>query len=156
MCGIAGLFLKNERFEPELGRLLAGMLGTLCDRGPDSAGFAVYGAGDAARIKLTLRAANGSDFAAVEEVISEAAGGDAALSVRATHATASVPAGTEDAVREVLAARFPHLHVVSYGKRIEIYKEVGRPDSVAQRFQLDGMCGSHAIGHTRMATESVV
>lgn len=43
MCGIVGLFLKDQRLEPELGALLAGMLGTLCDRGPDSAGFAVYG-----------------------------------------------------------------------------------------------------------------
>ena len=45
MCGIVGLFLKDPKLEGELGALLAGMLGTLCDRGPDSAGFAVYGAG---------------------------------------------------------------------------------------------------------------
>ena len=44
MCGIAGLFLKDRALEPELGGLLAGMLAPLCDRGPDSAGFAVYGA----------------------------------------------------------------------------------------------------------------
>src|SRR5882672_2422435 len=43
MCGIVGLFLKDARLEPELGRLTASMLGELCDRGPDSAGFAVYG-----------------------------------------------------------------------------------------------------------------
>ena len=45
MCGIVGLFLKDPTLEPELGRLTAGMLATLSDRGPDSAGFAVYGAG---------------------------------------------------------------------------------------------------------------
>ena len=44
MCGIVGLFLKDRALEPELGALLAGMLGTMRDRGPDSAGFAVYGA----------------------------------------------------------------------------------------------------------------
>lgn len=44
MCGIVGLFLKDEALEPQLGALLAGMLEVMTDRGPDSAGFAVYGA----------------------------------------------------------------------------------------------------------------
>lgn len=55
MCGIVGLYLKDHALEPELGALLAGMLGTLCDRGPDSAGFAVYGAAAPGAIKLTIR-----------------------------------------------------------------------------------------------------
>ena len=55
MCGIVGLFLKDRALEPELGALLARMLGTLCDRGPDSAGFAVYGAAVPGAIKLTIR-----------------------------------------------------------------------------------------------------
>jgi hypothetical protein len=42
MCGIVGLFLKDYKLAPELGAYLAAMLGTLCDRGPDSGGFAVY------------------------------------------------------------------------------------------------------------------
>ena len=45
MCGIVGLFLKNEALQGDLGRLTSLMLRELCDRGPDSAGFAVYGAG---------------------------------------------------------------------------------------------------------------
>ena len=44
MCGIVGLFLKDEALQPDLGRLTGLMLRELCDRGPDSAGFAVYGA----------------------------------------------------------------------------------------------------------------
>ena len=43
MCGIVGLFLKDSKLEPDLGRLTAAMLSEMCDRGPDSAGFAVYG-----------------------------------------------------------------------------------------------------------------
>ena len=39
---------------------------------------------------------------------------------------------------------------------MEIYKEVGRPENVAERFGLAAMHGTHAIGHTRMATESAV
>ena len=66
MCGIAGLFLKNPALEPGLGTMLAAMLGVLSDRGPDSAGFAVYGAGRPDRVKLTLRA---DDPAALAPII---------------------------------------------------------------------------------------
>ena len=58
MCGIVGLFIKDPSLEPELGKLTAGMLATMSDRGPDSAGFAVYGAGKAGETKLTLRASS--------------------------------------------------------------------------------------------------
>ena len=65
MCGIVGLFIKDPTLEPELGRLTAGMLATLSDRGPDSAGFAVYGEGRSGETKLTLRA---SSAAAMKEI----------------------------------------------------------------------------------------
>jgi glutamate synthase domain-containing protein 1 len=66
-----------------------------------------------------------------------------------------VPSADEAAVRAQIAA-MPELTVIGSGRRMEIFKEVGRPDKVAKRFGLDGMAGSHAIGHTRMATESAV
>ena len=47
MCGIVGLYLKNPELEPELGRLTALMLHEMSSRGPDSAGFAVYGGAEA-------------------------------------------------------------------------------------------------------------
>ena len=72
MCGIVGLFLKNKALEPELGRMMSGMLATMCDRGPDSAGFAVYGAGDSGHVKLTVRAMSpGFDFASLAGRLSE-------------------------------------------------------------------------------------
>jgi glutamate synthase domain-containing protein 1 len=45
---------------------------------------------------------------------------------------------------------------MSAGRRIEIMKETGRPESVVERFSVRKLSGSHAIGHTRMATESAV
>ncbi|HET9081107.1 MAG TPA: hypothetical protein VFO01_11425 [Trebonia sp.] len=42
MCGIAGLALLDATLEPDLGALLAGMLVALSERGPDSAGVAIY------------------------------------------------------------------------------------------------------------------
>ena len=58
MCGIVGLFLRT-RLEPELGRLTAAMLAELCDRGPDSAGFAVYGNETAGITKICAVARDG-------------------------------------------------------------------------------------------------
>jgi len=55
MCGIVGLFLKDERLQPQLGALLTDMLVTMSDRGPDSAGLAVYRAGDAGQMKITVQ-----------------------------------------------------------------------------------------------------
>jgi glutamate synthase domain-containing protein 1 len=57
---------------------------------------------------------------------------------------------------EWLAAEAPSIDVVGRGKRMTLFKEVGRPEKVAERFRLAGMRGTHAIGHTRMATESAV
>ena len=149
MCGIVGLFLKDPALEPQLGSMLAGMLEVMSDRGPDSAGFAVYGAGTADRIKLTVRGA-GLDS------VAEALGPDVNGRLRDTHLVLSLPCANEAFVRGWLATERPDLTVTGVGERIEIYKDVGLPAAVARRFDLAGMSGTHGIGHTRMATESAV
>jgi glutamate synthase domain-containing protein 1 len=148
MCGIAGLFLKNRALEPELGALTATMLGVLSERGPDSAGFAVYGAAIPGSVKLTLRGA--MDFAAM------AADLGVAVTVHDDHAVIVVPETREAAMRAVLAAKYPGVAIVASGARMELFKGVGLPDEVSRRFGLAGMAGSHAVLHTRMATESAV
>jgi predicted NBD/HSP70 family sugar kinase len=55
MCGIVGLFLKDPSLEPRMGEMLTGMLVTMSDRGPDSAGVAIYGAGTEGEAKLTVQ-----------------------------------------------------------------------------------------------------
>ncbi|QIB34924.1 class II glutamine amidotransferase [Ancylobacter pratisalsi] len=150
MCGIVGLFLKNPKLEPELGAMLAQMLDVMCDRGPDSAGFAVYGSGTPGLVKLTLRGPAGTDFAKIGTAIGHP------VMPRDTHAVLSVSASEEAGVRAALARIAPEVRVVGTGSRMELYKEVGLPADVARRFGLEGMSGTHAIGHTRMATESAV
>jgi len=142
--------------ERELGVLVAGMLGTLCDRGPDSAGFAIYGSETPGAIKLTLRAPAGYDFERLTTQLETAAGAPVPHVSRDTHAVVTVPLARETAIRAALAELAPEVSVVGAGRRMEIFKEVGRPDLVARRFGLPGMTGTHAIGHTRMATESAV
>jgi glutamate synthase domain-containing protein 1 len=156
MCGIVGLFLKDPKLEPCLGTLLAGMLGTLCDRGPDSAGFAVYGLdAPAGNVKLTLRTLPDFDIGGLLERLERVAGTPLPHRVRDTHVVLTVPAAGEATIRAELAS-IPGISVVGAGRRMEIFKEVGRPDRVTTRFGLAHMAGTHGIGHTRMATESAV
>ena len=156
MCGIVGIFLKDQKLEGELGAMLASMLCVMTDRGPDSAGFAVYGAGAPDKVKLSLRAAKGYDFPSLAQGLSVPADGVPALSLRGTHAVIEVPKTREALVRAFLAERHPEVAVVGAGSRMEIFKEVGLPSSVAETFDLASMTGTHGIGHTRMATESAV
>ena len=149
MCGIAGLFLKTRALEPELGRLTAAMLATLSDRGPDSAGFAIYGAASPGHTKLTLRVTQG--FPIQQWAETHALG----YSLHADHAVLSVPDDRMDEIRPALAA-IPEIAVIASGARMELFKGVGLPAEVSQRFGLAQRSGSHAIGHTRMATESAV
>ena len=153
MCGIVGLFLKDRSLEPQLGSLLSQMLQVMTDRGPDSAGFAIYGDGKAGRVKLTIR---GEGLAGLADTIAAAVGETASGVLRDTHLVLSAPEDREADVRAWLAAERPDLVVTGAGRRIELYKEVGLPAQVAERFDLASMAGSHAIGHTRMATESAV
>jgi glutamate synthase domain-containing protein 1 len=150
MCGIAGLFLKNRALEPELGAMTATMLEVLTDRGPDSAGFAVYGAGAEGFTKFTLRGPKNFDFAAMAHAL------QVKLTVRDDHAVISAPVVQEAQLRQALAAQFPDVAIVAAGARMELFKGVGLPADVSKRFGLAGMAGSHAIAHTRMATESAV
>lgn len=149
MCGIVGLYLKDSTLEPQLGALLAGMLETMTGRGPDSAGFAVYGDGDADRVKITVR---GDDLDGVAAML-----GNGVTGVRRdSHLVLSIARADEPAVRGHLAERRPDLRILGTGERIEIFKETGLPADVARRFGLRDMKGTHGIGHTRMATESAV
>lgn len=150
MCGIAGLFLKNRALEPELGAMTAAMLAVLTDRGPDSAGFAVYGDGAPGMLKFTLRGPDNFDFETFAAVFG------ASVTLRDDHAVIPVPENQEAEFRQTLARDYPNINIVASGARMELFKGVGKPQHVAKRFGLSGMSGSHAIGHTRMATESAV
>jgi amidophosphoribosyltransferase len=157
VCGIVGLFLKDKALEPQLGAMLTDMLVTMTDRGPDSAGIAVYGNGDAAIAKLTVQSDNPEiDFADLETFLSDVTGRPVSIRVKNTHAVLEMAEPAVGDVRSALAEHRPAIRVMSAGSIIEIYKEVGLPKDVAGRFDIASMGGSHGIGHTRMATESAI
>jgi glutamate synthase domain-containing protein 1 len=157
MCGIAGLYTKTPALREELGAHLSQMLLQLSFRGPDSAGAAFYRDPAApGHSKLSLHDRSGAaDWAGVGERLSERFGDVAEPAVRATQATFSVPAAAEE-VQQWLAQELPEIAVLSAGRLIETYKAAGAPREFVADFELGGLDGSHALGHTRMATESRV
>jgi methylamine---glutamate N-methyltransferase subunit A len=157
MCGIVGLFAKAPEIEESLGARLAAMLAQMGDRGPDSAGVAVYrDPAPGGSCKLTLFSPDPlQDWEALAAELEAAFGGSSAPEVRASHAVLVVSADAPEAEGWIRRAH-PELRVMSAGRTIEIYKEVGRPEEFVRQFALEDLRGSHALGHTRMATESRV
>jgi len=149
MCGIAAFFAKSADCEQNLGKLFAPMLSCLAGRGPDSAGFALYrNPVPIGRTKLVLQHPDDAyDWASLCARFS-----DTDYFVLSSHCVAAVPKDSE--LPGALEAE--GITLMSSGASIEIYKETGSPDSVMTRFGLENAMGSHAIGHTRMATESAV
>ncbi len=155
MCGIVGLFLKGDDLRPRLGELLSDMLITMTDRGPDSAGIAIYGDAASDGVKITVQSDDpAAAFEGLDAALSEKIGAPVTVKVVDTHAVVSVPETAKDAAVAALEER--GLRIMGAGVAMEIYKEVGLPKDVSERFNLRAMGGSHGIGHTRMATESAV
>ncbi len=157
MCGIVGLFLKDKELEPKLGEMLTQMLITMTDRGPDSAGIAIYGRGKRGKAKLTVQSDKPcQDLDDLAPELSRTVGTEVGIRRVDTHAVLELEAGKVNVARKAVRELRPGIRVMSDGEVIEIYKEVGLPRDVADRFELSRMEGTHGIGHTRMATESAV
>ena len=157
MCGIVGLYLKNPALNKSLGELFEPMLIQMTQRGPDSAGFAIYRDQlKAEKIKVVLQHPDpGFDWSVLNNEVAAVLGPlESAHQIHNHYRFVVTSSG--DVVREFFDNYQRDISVVSIGHSIEIYKEVGTPAEVADYFGLREMGGSHAIGHTRMATESAV
>jgi glutamate synthase domain-containing protein 1 len=133
------------------------MLAQLADRGPDSAGVAFYRQpAPPGACKVSLHSPRGGpDWAELGAELERSFGAPAPHRPRATHATFVIAAEPDDA-QAWLAEYHPELTLMSAGRSIEIYKEAGSPLQFVRRFALQELEGTHALGHTRMATESRV
>lgn len=166
MCGIVGLLVKNQKMRANIGELMLPMLIGMTERGPDSAGLAIFGkaVSDDAR-KFSLYTAEldfnwqklFDDF--LTQAIKKNSGKDSGskdnFTQKANHAVLTThlePAS----VKTWLKADYPQVHLLSVGQLMDTYKDVGTPAQVAQRYGFEQMSGSHLVGHTRMATESAV
>jgi glutamate synthase domain-containing protein 1 len=154
MCGIVGLHLRDPDLYPQLGTLLEAMLGQVIERGPDSAGVAVYG--DRRRCP--------DGYAAVSVLAGGGAPPKEALAglpgdLVVTEAGDTTVIAAPVTVDELLAAvsrALPHARVVGSGTDLTVYKGTGHPRELARTYDLAGAQGWQGLAHTRMATESAV
>ena len=153
MCGIVGIYLKNEKLNISLGSLLAKMLINMGSRGPDSAGFAIYNEEKGEKLKYSI-CINNLDYDNFKKEISEYLD-DADIKNNSDHVILKTKKKAND-VLKILKDHFKNTSLVGYGKSIEIFKQVGSPYDVVKKFNLNNYSGTHAIGHTRMATESAI
>ena len=152
MCGIVGIYLKNEKLESSLGSLLSKMLINMGSRGPDSAGFAIYKKEEKGKFKYSI-CLNNLIFDDFEKKINEYI--EAKFEKNSDHVIIKTQTQPKDML-SLLKNNFKEIALVGYGKSIEIFKQVGEPSDVVKKFKLEDYSGSHAIGHTRMATESAI
>jgi methylamine---glutamate N-methyltransferase subunit A len=133
------------------------MLGQLSDRGPDSAGVAFYrDPAPPGWCKVSLYSPSATpEWEALTAELQVEFGDASPPQVRATHAVFLIAAEAEDAEAWLVDHR-PELTLMSAGRSIEIYKEADLPTRFVNRFALGEIAGTHALGHTRMATESRV
>ena len=155
MCGIVGLFIKNPILESQLGELIAPMLSEMTERGPDSAGIAVYRDPNDKGCKITVLAENlDFDWSVLEESL-KANFALKKIMVTQNHAVLTLDSAISE-VQDWLNENWKELSITSAGTNIEIFKGKGNPADFIEQFDIKNMCGTHALGHTRMATESAI
>ena len=157
MCGIVGLLVKNPKMRDSIGELMLPMLIGMTERGQDSAGLAMFGApvaNDARKFSLYAGVDDfnwtklGHDF---EQHLSS----KAKIEPKSNHAVMTTTLSPMT-VKSWLKEHYSDLHLLSVGQLMDIYKDVGTPAQVADRYDFKSFKGTHLVGHTRMATESAV
>jgi len=157
MCGIVGFMARDASLRASLGKFVVPMLTCMGERGPDSAGLAVFSgaAGNNLRRYSFYAADRGFDWPALVAEFTADTGANANIEAVESHAillTEAEPA----TVQAWLAGRNLPVHLLSAGRLIDVYKDEGHPADIARRYSFTSLAGTHAVGHTRMATESAV
>jgi glutamate synthase domain-containing protein 1 len=169
MCGIAGLIHRGK--SSNVGGEMTSMLQALKHRGPDSTGFAVYGAANPGdyvlRLKLAEQEEMSSGFGVRQKVAARLAEVERRLEERnaevkdrhqatpyAHRFIISHDGDTEELARYIEDVE--NVEILSLGNALELIKDLGDAETVSGQYDLGGFNGTHGLGHTRMATESDV
>lgn len=169
MCGIAGLIHRGK--SSDIGSEMVSMLQSMKHRGPDSTGFALYGIPGNNRCVLRFKVAEQEDLKSGFDIHSQISERLALVDKRLVELGAEIlkqDKATEYAFRyEIeydgdmrrLADYIEDVEgaeILSIGRGLELIKDLGDASVVSDAYHLKGFQGTHAIGHTRMATESDV
>jgi methylamine---glutamate N-methyltransferase subunit A len=158
MCGIAALQIRNPALRDSLGELMHGMLCEIVERGPDSAGLALYGSErltpSGSSAITAIGTADADELAvALARILPEGSAPTVVAYAESLLINATADAPTlERAVRAAL----PQSHIIGRGSNVAVLKGVGHPVELAETYRLTEISGTQALSHTRMATESAV
>ncbi len=172
MCGIAGLIHRGKI--SEIGSELLSMLQALKHRGPDSTGLAFYGVQDDvadSEYVMRFKVAEGEDLKSGFKIHQQIKDRYAIVKSRLAEYEAKITL-EEEATEYAFRFRFNFdgdvrrladyledvegVEILSIGKGLELVKDLGDANTVGSQYDLSHFKGTHAIGHTRMATESDV
>jgi len=159
MCGLVGIFYKSVG-DPRLGPagdVLVRMCQDLWRRGPDSTGFAIYGRPEPGSLVVRVDLDRPDDASAERVAIAA----EQLVPVKAWQATGrsvrlEVGSDGDGKLADWIEERVAGARVFSIGRAMEIVKDVGSAQQVDEGYGVSALEGTHGIGHTRMATESVV
>ena len=169
MCGIAGLIHRGKN--SDVGSELTSMLQALRHRGPDSTGFALYGNPTESEHIIRFKLAEQADLKTGFQIHDEIKERQAEVDRRMEEMGARV---TEKDIATEYARRYrftfdgdmkrladyiedvEEVEILSIGQGLELIKDLGDANTVSGQYDLGGFEGTHAMGHTRMATESDV
>ena len=157
MCGIVGLLVKRDNLRGSLGKLVTPMIDCMGTRGPDSAGLAAFHEPlDTAHRRFGLHSKDPEfDWQTFHDNFRRETASDGLIHFVENHAAEISSIAPED-FKSWLRQSYPSVQLLSVGRSIEVYKDEGPPDQIARRFRFAELTGTHAVGHTRMATESTV
>jgi len=169
MCGIAGLIHRGDA--AGIGQEMTSMLQALRHRGPDSTGFALYGPPTPGQYVMRFKVAEQEDIRSGFDIRRRIAERKATVDDRMAELDAKVieeETATDYAYRTLFTYTgdvrrladyledIENVEILSLGRALELIKDLGDAGGVAKQYGLGGFQGTHAIGHTRMATESDV
>ncbi|MEX0697444.1 MAG: class II glutamine amidotransferase [Dongiaceae bacterium] len=169
MCGIAGLIHRGK--SGDIGREMTAMLQSLKHRGPDSTGFALYGRPEGDELVMRFKLAEQEDMTKGFDIHDK-------IKKRKTEVDRRIDELGGRILHEDIATEYAYRYrlaydgdrrkfadyiedvegaeILSLGHGLELIKDLGDAARVAGQYHLPGFQGTHAIGHTRMATESDV
>ena len=169
MCGIAGIIHHGK--QTDIGAEMTAMLQALKHRGPDSTGYALYGQPADNEYVMRCKVAEGEDLRSGFDIHQQIKDRKASLETRMKERGAEI-ISQQDATEYAYRYRFAfagdlrrlidyiedldNVEILSVGKGLELIKDLGDAGAVSSQYDLEGFSGTHAIGHTRMATESDV
>ncbi|MFV2033106.1 MAG: hypothetical protein ACC663_11475 [Gammaproteobacteria bacterium] len=170
MCGIAGLIWKGG-VSSDIGTEMTEMLQALKHRGPDSTGFALYGKAQKGVQILRFKVAEQEEMRTGFDIHRQVVERREAVEARLQEMGAKIT-DKEEATEYAFRYHFKFdgdlkrlidyiedidsVEILSVGTALELIKDLGDATMVSEQYGLKGFQGTHAIGHTRMATESDV